>query len=94
MFSLGYSFGFWKTFSIVYSIIMFQLNTSSLLPQIIFELGHKLKGKKLKYAEYMIIGFTWLFPYFIAAIPFAKFFHPSRTQWLRDNGFHGIDYDE
>ena len=38
------------------------------------------------------VGF--LFPYGMAAIPFALFFYPKRTGWLEEKGLYGTDFDK
>jgi len=37
---------------------------------------------------------TIIFPFILGAYPFYVFFIPDRTQWLKDNGFKGTDFDE
>jgi len=42
----------------------------------------------------IIILLTLAFPFALGAFPFYMFFNPDRTQWLKDNGFKGTDFNE
>lgn len=67
-----------------------------MLPIFLYQLKNTLKISEnaFKAIKMIIIILAWLFPYAVASIPFLRYFHPSRTQWLKDNGFKGIDWNE
>ena len=67
-----------------------------MLPILLFQLKNSISLSKnaFKALSIVIICLACLFPYAVASIPFLIYFHPSRTQWLKDNGFKGIDWDE
>jgi len=60
------------------------------------QLEEKMKDNKdrLKIVKPLVILFVWAFPFAIGAIPFMIFFNPDRTQWLKDNGYDGLDFNE
>ena len=47
-----------------------------------------------KFVSVFVVVYIWTFPYVIGAIPILMFFNGDRTQWLKDNGFTGIDWNE
>jgi len=55
-----------------------------------------MRDRKKKYTTYKIciITFVWAFPYMIGAVPFFWFFNFDRTEWLRENGLNGYDFNE
>ena len=80
---LGYTYGLFKTFSVVFSITMFQFSSAQLLPDILDDLPKKLKENSSirVLISYMIVIIVWLLPYAIASVPFLVFFHPNRQEW-------------
>ena len=95
-FSLGYTFGLFKTFSVVFSITMFQFSSAQLLPDLLDDLPKRLKENKIMHSVtcYLIVIMVWLLPYAVASIPFLVFFHPNRQEYFDAHGFHGIDWDK
>ena len=63
---------------------------------IMLQLEQKMKDQKKKFniLKPLIIFFVWVFPFVIGAIPFLMFFNPDRTEWLKANGYKGIDWNE
>ena len=55
-----------------------------------------MADRKKEYITYKIaiITLVWAFPFVIGAFPFVWFFNGDRTEWLRKNGFSGLDFDE
>jgi len=52
------------------------------------------RKKTFEILKTTIIILTLAFPFVLGAFPFYIFFNPDRTQWLKDNGFKGTDFNE
>lgn len=80
-FANGSTFGLMETFSVVFSLIMFQWSSSALLPFMLAQLEEKMKEnvKKFKVLKIVIILLTLAFPFFLGMYPFGVFFNPDRT---------------
>ena len=96
MFELGGTFGFMQSFSILFSLIMFQWSSGAMTPLVLWTVRKKLT-KLPKILTDLICSFMvlWMvtFPYIVGWIPFYVFFDKDRTQWLKDNDFIGFDWN-
>ena len=93
-FELGYTFGFWKGFSVFLSVWLFQWNSGTFWPFAFVQIEQTDEFFQSIEIQrfFQFIGF--IFPYGMISIPFALFFHPHRTEFLEENGLYGTDFNK